>query len=124
MRTLLHLSDLHFGRIDPATLMPLLAAAKEIRSKLALTTVVVHPTSSAACATADGTWWVPGPFTAQPKITTGAGDHFNCGFNVGQLLGLDPEACLTVGVCTSGHYVRTGESPDLATLETFLANWR
>ena len=30
MRTLLHLSDLHFGRIDPATLQPLLATAKEI----------------------------------------------------------------------------------------------
>lgn len=31
MRKLLHLSDLHFGRTDPATLAPLLAAAKEIR---------------------------------------------------------------------------------------------
>jgi 3',5'-cyclic AMP phosphodiesterase CpdA len=31
VRTLLHLSDLHFGRVDPATLEPLLAAAKEIR---------------------------------------------------------------------------------------------
>jgi 3',5'-cyclic AMP phosphodiesterase CpdA len=28
MRTLLHLSDLHFGRVDPATLDPLAAAAK------------------------------------------------------------------------------------------------
>jgi 3',5'-cyclic AMP phosphodiesterase CpdA len=31
VRTLLHVSDLHFGRIDPATLEPLLAAAREIR---------------------------------------------------------------------------------------------
>ena len=31
MRTILHLSDLHFGRIDPATLEPLLQAAREIR---------------------------------------------------------------------------------------------
>jgi 3',5'-cyclic AMP phosphodiesterase CpdA len=31
VRTLLHVSDLHFGRIDPATLEPLVAAAKEIR---------------------------------------------------------------------------------------------
>ena len=98
--------------------------AAEIRAKLALTTVVVHPRESAACATAEGTWWVPGPFTATPLITTGAGDHFNAGFTTGQLLGLDPEACLAVGVSTSGHYVRTGESPSLATLETFLANWR
>ncbi len=98
--------------------------AQEIRAKLGVHTVVVHPRESAACATADGTSWVPGPYTASPLITTGAGDHFNTGFSVGQLLGLDPEACLAIGVSTSGHYVRTGESPTLATVETFLANWR
>jgi sugar/nucleoside kinase (ribokinase family) len=100
------------------------AMAAEIRAKLALATVVVHPRESAACATAQGTWWVPGPYTPQPLITTGAGDHFNAGFTTGQVIGLAPEACLTVGVCTSGHYVRTGESPSLAAIETFLANWR
>lgn len=100
------------------------AAAAAIRTRLDIATVVLHPRASAACATATGSWWVPGPYTEQPLITTGAGDHFNAGFTTGQLLGLDPEACLTVGVCTSGHYVRTGRSPDLAAIETFLANWR
>ena len=99
-------------------------AAAAIRTKLNLHTVVIHPRESAACATADGQWWVPGPYTSQPLITTGAGDHFNAGFTSGQLIGLEPEACLGLGVSTSGHYVRTGESPSLATLETFLANWR
>ena len=98
--------------------------AADIRTKLGLHTVVVHPTKSAACATAAGTAWVPGPYTSQPLITTGAGDHFNAGFTTGMLLGLEPEACLTIGVSTSGHYVRTGESPSLASIETFLANWR
>jgi len=102
----------------------LTAMAAAIRQRLELSMVVVHPSDSAACATADGTWWVPGPYTAQPLITTGAGDHFNAGFAVGQLLGLEPEHSLTVGVCASGHYVRTGESPGLAAIETFLANWR
>ncbi len=100
------------------------ASAAAIRAKLAVNTVVIHPRESAACANATGTWWVPGPFTTKPLITTGAGDHFNAGFSTGQLLGLDPEGCLAVGVSTSGHYVRTGESPTLATVETFLANWR
>ena len=99
-------------------------AAAEIRAKLNLTTVVVHPRKSAACATAEGTWWVPGPYCEQPMITTGAGDHFNAGFSVGQLRGLGPEACLAAGVCTSGHYVRTAASPSVADLETFLANWQ
>jgi sugar/nucleoside kinase (ribokinase family) len=99
-------------------------SAAAIRTKLGISTVVIHPRESAACATAQGTAWVPGPYTSKPLITTGAGDHFNAGFTTGQLLGLDPEACLTIGVCTSGHYVRTGESPTLAAVETFLANWR
>jgi hypothetical protein len=97
--------------------------AAEIRGRLRIATVVIHPKESAACATAAGSWWVPGPYASQPKITTGAGDHFNAGFTTGQLLGLGPEACLALGVCTSGHYVRTAASPSLADLETFLANW-
>jgi Sugar kinases, ribokinase family len=98
--------------------------AENIRKKLDLTTVVVHPKESAACATRDGTWWIPGPYAAKPLITTGAGDHFNSGFVNGQLMGLSPESCLALGVSTSGHYVRTAKSPTLDDLETFLANWK
>lgn len=97
--------------------------AKKLRDHLDLTTVVVHPKESAACASRDGTYWVPGPYVAQPLITTGAGDHFNAGFATAEILGLTPEACLGVGVCTSGHYVRTAQSPTLSDIETFLAQW-
>ncbi|CAM2855994.1 carbohydrate kinase family protein [Rariglobus hedericola] len=97
--------------------------AADIRARLGLSTVVVHPKESAACATAEGTAWIPGPYTPKPLITTGAGDHFNAGFSNGQLLGLSPESCLAVGVCTSGHYVRTGQSPTLNDLTTFLQTW-
>lgn len=99
------------------------ASAAAIRDKLGVATVVVHPRESAACATAAGTAWIPGPYTDKPLITTGAGDHFNGGFSQGQLLGLDPESCLALGACTSGHYVRTGVSPTLTDLESFLASW-
>jgi sugar/nucleoside kinase (ribokinase family) len=99
------------------------ALASRIRERLGLATVVIHPRESAACATRDGAWWVPGPFVAKPLITTGAGDHFNAGFAAGQLLGLEPESCLGLGVGTSGHYVRTGRSPSVAELETLLADW-
>jgi len=36
MRVLLHLSDLHFGRVDPATLDPLVAAAETIHPDLVI----------------------------------------------------------------------------------------
>jgi len=98
--------------------------ARQIRQKLDIATVVVHPTKSAACATKDDTWWVPGPFAEKPLITTGAGDHFNAGFVIGELLGLGPESALALGVSTSGFYVRTAHSPALGDLESFLASWR
>ncbi|MDX2186638.1 MAG: carbohydrate kinase family protein [Opitutaceae bacterium] len=99
------------------------AVAARLRESLAIACVVVHPRKSAACATVAGTAWVPGPYCENPLITTGAGDHFNAGFSVGQLLGASPEACLTLGVCTSGHYVRTAKSPTLHDLEAFLSQW-
>ncbi len=99
------------------------SAAARIRERLAVATVVIHPKESAACATREGSWWVPGPYTASPRITTGAGDHFNAGFASGQLLGLPPESCLALGVCTSGHYVRTGESPSPADIRALLGGW-
>lgn len=101
----------------------LCALAAEIRARLNVSTVVVHPRASAACATIAGTNWVPGPYCENPLITTGAGDHFNAGFSTGQLLGMSPEACLALGVSTSGLYVRTAVSPSLSDLETFLAKW-
>ena len=98
------------------------AMALAIGQKLPVTTVVIHLTAAAACATGGDTFWMPGPYLAQPLITTGAGDHFNAGFATGQLLGLSPSACLGLGVGTSGYYVRTARSPSLDELETFLAN--
>ncbi|WOO40668.1 PfkB family carbohydrate kinase [Rubellicoccus peritrichatus] len=97
--------------------------AMTIRQDLDIATVVVHPTTSAACANRDGAWWVEGPYCEHPKITTGAGDHFNAGFATGQLLGLSPEACLTTAVCVSGSYVRTAKSPSLSDVSHFLRGW-
>lgn len=112
------------GLRDPGTDPDALRAlARSIRDALKIGTVIVHPKESAACANRDGTWWVEGPYTDAPKITTGAGDHFNAGFVTGQLLGLSPVACLTTGVCFSGHYVRTARSPSLNDVDAFLRGW-
>jgi hypothetical protein len=97
--------------------------AARIREALKLNTVVVHPTADAACATAEGTAYVKGPFCEKPKITTGAGDHFNSGFVTGRLIGLSPAAALTIAVATSGFYVRTAVSPSLEELSEFIATW-
>jgi sugar/nucleoside kinase (ribokinase family) len=96
------------------------AHAAQILERLKIETVVIHPTAFAAAADSTGATHVSGPFTAKPKITTGAGDHFNAGFCVGRLLGLDLAASLQIGVATSGYYVRQAKSPRLDDLKKFL----
>jgi sugar/nucleoside kinase (ribokinase family) len=107
-------------RDTPANLQTM---AARIREKLKLDTVVLHPVADSACATSEGTAYVAGPYCEKPKITTGAGDHFNSGFATARLLGLTPEAALTVAVATSGFYVRTAVSPSLDDLAEFIATW-
>lgn len=96
---------------------------QEIHSRVKVDTIVVHPTAFALASGPDGTSLVQGPFTPKPKITTGAGDHFNSGFCLGKLLGFPTEQCLLTGVATSGFYVRTAKSPSLPDLAGLLMNW-
>jgi sugar/nucleoside kinase (ribokinase family) len=101
----------------------LLSLSREIHARLKIDTVVIHPTAYALATGPDGTALADGPFTPKPSITTGAGDHFNSGFCLGKLLGFATEQCLLTGVTTSGHYVRTGQSPSIRDLAAMLRKW-
>jgi sugar/nucleoside kinase (ribokinase family) len=109
-------------RLKPAPANPKGTAslAGAIREKLALHTVVVHPVKYAAGADAEGEFFVNGPYTAKPKISTGAGDHFNAGFVIGRLLGLGLAHSLQLAVAASGFYVRHASSPNREQLVRFL----
>ncbi len=96
---------------------------QEIHKRVPVDTVIIHPTAYALASGPDGLALVQGPFTPKPKITTGAGDHFNSGFCLGKLLGFPTADCLLTGVATSGFYVRTGQSPAVADLANLLRNW-
>ena len=104
----------------PAPGADLEAAARAIRAELGLTGVVVHPREGAVAAPAGATAAILGPFVAHPLISTGAGDHFNSGFCLGWVLGMPLAECLAAGVATSGHYVRTAQSPNPGELADFL----
>jgi len=101
----------------------LAALAVEIHRRVRVDTLVVHPVAY-AMAVSDGTASVvKGPYVSKPLITTGAGDHFNSGFCLGKLLGLDNALSVLTGVTTSGYYVRTGKSPNIPALVRMLRNW-
>jgi sugar/nucleoside kinase (ribokinase family) len=95
--------------------------AKSIRQKLGISCVVIHPRKGAAAATAKESASFSGPFVERPKISTGAGDHFNAGFCLGRILGLGLEESLCAGVATSGYYVRSAASPTGVQLAEFIA---
>ncbi len=105
---------------SPAKLSQL---GREILERVPVSTLVIHPTAYALAVSRDGVDLVEGPFTPKPKITTGAGDHFNSGFCLGKLLGFDNALSVLTGVTTSGFYVRSAQSPGVADLAGMLRNW-
>ncbi|MGD0411277.1 MAG: hypothetical protein ABSC18_06200 [Verrucomicrobiota bacterium] len=109
--------------VKPQTSTPeaLAETAGGIAGHLRVGTLVIHPVAYALAVTDGKVSLAHGPWIARPKITTGAGDHFNSGFCLGKLLGLDNDLSLLAGVATSGYYVRTAQSPDIASLADFLS---
>jgi sugar/nucleoside kinase (ribokinase family) len=102
---------------------PLCEITQALADNLAIHGVVVHPVSSAGMVYGDEYVEVPGPFTPQPRLTTGAGDNFNAGLVYGLARGLSPKQALILGVATSGFYVRNMYSPDVSELSGFLQKW-
>jgi sugar/nucleoside kinase (ribokinase family) len=101
----------------------MMSMAAEIRAKLGVHNVVIHPVQYAVAASVNEVKLVEGPWDPKPLISTGAGDHFNAGFCLGRLLGLSLEMSLLTGVTTSGFYVRTAQSPRVEDLIRFLHEW-
>ena len=96
----------------------------EIRQVTRLNTLVVHPVTCALATSGGECAVVDGPHIAKPLITTGAGDHFNAGFCLGQMLGFTDEMSVLTGVTTSGFYVRNAQSPRIPDLAAMLRDWQ
>lgn len=101
----------------------LAALTLDIHSRVPVTTLVVHPVAYALASDGSAVEVVEGPVCRKPRITTGAGDHFNSGFCLGKLLGLSNADAVLCGVSTSGHYVRTAKSPSVADLVHLMRHW-
>lgn len=95
-------------------------AAESVRRAVGLSCVATHSRRASACAEEGSGAWFEGPFVRRPKLSTGAGDHFNAGFCAGWALGLGCAERLAVGSAVAGWYVRNGDPPDAGALAGFL----
>lgn len=95
-------------------------AGEKIFSKLEIRTLVIHHSREAIALTDQGLITRPSFFVAHPKLSTGAGDNFNAGFIIGQLLDLGIPASLILAHTLSGYYITRGESPKLHDVINFL----
>ncbi|MBI2516303.1 MAG: carbohydrate kinase [Opitutae bacterium] len=96
--------------------------AEQLRTRLGISTVVIHHIKSAALAAADGSAALAGPFCPKPKKSTGAGDRFNAGYALGLLLRLSPAERLLCACGASGFFVRESRSASLPELADFLGH--
>ena len=94
--------------------------AESIHKVLPLRAIVIHSIKQAAICAVEGSFLVNGPYTPDPKLSTGAGDVFNAGFYAGYIAGLNLEQCLVTGVCNSGYYVRNAKPADKRELIGFM----
>jgi len=99
------------------------AASLRIAKSMKLHGVVVHAIRCAGASVGGQSASVPGPYCANPKLSTGAGDHFNGGFVSALIAGLSVRDSLYSGVGTSGWYVRNARSPSRSDVSGFLRDW-
>ena len=100
-----------------------LRQAFALRDLLEISRVVIHHTAFATSASAHGGFSLAGPYCANPKKSTGAGDRFNAGCCLGLALALDDADCLALGCAASGFFVRNARSSNTIELADFIHTW-
>lgn len=87
-----------------------------LRERFGITEVLIHTLRESLLCTPRGVARQATRFIREPRISTGAGDHFNAAACLGVLLGLTDEERLTLSNQFASLYVETGATPSLAEL--------
>ncbi|MCB2153553.1 hypothetical protein KQI84_01595 [bacterium] len=101
----------------------LLDRAKRLCDQTGIPEIVIHPTHSAVAFGPAGEGAIDGPLCKSPRLTTGAGDHFNGGYCFARVLGLPPQQAIAIGKAVSGFYVRECRGPSAEEVVRFCAKW-
>jgi len=97
--------------------------ARQAREVLGVTTFVSHTVDHAILVDDSGSARARTPRVSKPALTTSAGDHFNTGFLLGQVLGLDGGPSVVLGNAVANWFVRNGTPPAYNNLLSFLSRF-
>ncbi|MDR3144485.1 MAG: carbohydrate kinase family protein [Puniceicoccales bacterium] len=88
-------------------------AAVLLRKCLRIELVFIHGVKVSAAATGEACAAAEGYFVADPKISTGAGDHYNAGFLATYLCGCGIDLAVNFAAAAASFYVKTAQSPSI-----------
>lgn len=108
------------ARVDGDSLVDVAEAVHEC---IEVERFVAHSASTAVAVTDEGTDVVAVPRCAEPAMTTSAGDHFNAGLLLADLLGVDRGAALVVASSLAGFFVRNAAPPSYEELVAFVETY-
>lgn len=100
--------DLAFG--------DLAEVGQALRARFGITEVLIHTLSRSILCTPRGVTDLPTYFVPRPRISTGAGDHFNAASCLGAVMGLSDGDRLELANRFSSGYVAGGTAPGLDAL--------
>jgi hypothetical protein len=91
-----------------------------IFEKMDINLLLLHAPKYAMAIDREGTYHLDTFYISHPKLSTGAGDHFNAGFSAARLLNANVRSSLILANAVSAIYVKTGVSPRLKDVSNFL----
>ncbi len=94
---------------------------QQLFTKLHIDTLVIHSARIVLAWDQGGVYSNIPDFIAEPLMLTGAGDNFNAGYCMAQILNFDQESSLIFANMVSNSYIRTAKSPDMPTLDACIS---
>ncbi|MHA1292236.1 MAG: hypothetical protein ACTSQJ_06160 [Promethearchaeota archaeon] len=107
-------------RQDKENFIDFIEGGKLINNEVKISFLVIHSPHFATISTLNNHYWITEGFTAKPRYTTGAGDHFHSGVAAGLACQLTPPESLLIGNSLTAIFVRTGNSPNFTELSQFI----
>ena len=97
----------------------MIGLSEQVYKQLNIEELIIHKHDFVLSITDKGLSSFNVKYTSTPKISTGAGDHFNAGYITAKLYELSSQSKLVLATLNSNYYIRTAISPSLEQIIQF-----